>query len=92
MNRKRQGLKTFRFLEVKKDDINNLLVTPQTATRALKRKVFKVMQEGQKQKTKKSRLLKIIETQIEKDIAIVDNRFIVNSYGGSAPLSHRDVI
>jgi hypothetical protein len=47
---------------VKKDETNNLLVAPQTASKALKKKVLAIMQAEHKEQIKKSRLLKIIET------------------------------
>ena len=47
------------------------------------------MQQEHKDQIKKGRLLKIIETQIDKDKTIVENRFTLNPYS-VAPLSQRD--
>ena len=47
------------------------------------------MLDEQREQIRKNRLLKIIETQIEKDKTIVDNKFTFNSYGTALP-SNRD--
>ena len=79
LSRNRAKKDTFRFLEVKKEDSNNLIVTPQTATLQLRRTVMLKILDGQREQIKKNRLLKIIETQIDKDKAIVESRFTLNS-------------
>ena len=66
-----------------------MIVTPQTATKKLRRTVILKMLDEQREQIRKNRLLKIIETQIEKDKTIVDNKFTFNSYGTALP-SNRD--